>query len=226
MKNYAKILTTFILILAMVALPGKPAHAGIYEIIKAAVVKVIKAVDLKIQRMQNKTIWLQNAQKELENQMSKLKLKEISDWNEKQRKQYEEYYQELWRVKNALASYKKVRKVTERQLHIVEEYKRAWTLLQKDRNFSAQELGYMYKVYSGMLTESLRNLDQLMLVVNSFRTQMSDGKRLELISTVDRDMEATLNDLRKFSDRNFRLSVSRSASQLEAQRLKLMYGLK
>ena len=54
-------------------------------IIKEGIKKVIKAVDLQIQRQQNKIIWLQNAQKTLENTLSKTKLKEISDWVEKQR---------------------------------------------------------------------------------------------------------------------------------------------
>ena len=34
-------------------------------IIKEGITKVIVAVDLKIQRLQNETIWLQNAQKTL-----------------------------------------------------------------------------------------------------------------------------------------------------------------
>ncbi len=37
---------------------------------------------------QGMTIWLQNAQKTLENQMSKLKLKEIGDWANKQKELY------------------------------------------------------------------------------------------------------------------------------------------
>lgn len=49
-------------------------------IIKEGIKKVIVAVDLKIQRLQTKTIWLQNAQKALENTMSKLKLTQITDW--------------------------------------------------------------------------------------------------------------------------------------------------
>ncbi|HNU47553.1 MAG TPA: conjugal transfer protein TraI, partial [Bacteroidia bacterium] len=65
-------------------------------IIKEGIKKVIKAVDLKIQRLQNKTIWLQNAQKTLENKMSQLKLTEIRDWVQKQKKLYEDYFQELW----------------------------------------------------------------------------------------------------------------------------------
>lgn len=226
MRNYAKAILMGMLISLMVLMPEKPAHAiSIYEIIKAAVVKVIKAADLQIQRLQNRTIWLQNAQKELENTMSKLKLKEISDWTEKQKKQYEEYFDELWRVKNAIATYKKTKQVMERQLQIIEEYRRAWGLLQRDKNFTAQELNYMYRVYSGMLEESMKHLDQVVLIVNSFKTQMTDGKRLELIAGVDRDMEATLTDLRGFSNRNFRLSVSRTADLKESERLKKMYGL-
>ena len=62
------------------------AQIPILDIIKAAVKKVIKAADLQIQRLQNKTIWLQNAQKTLENKMSQLKLDEIKNWAEKQRK--------------------------------------------------------------------------------------------------------------------------------------------
>ncbi len=77
------------------------AQIPIAEIINAAVTKVIIAVDLKVQRLQNETIWLQYAQKALENKMSQLKLDEIKDWAEKQRKLYDDYFQELWKVKAA-----------------------------------------------------------------------------------------------------------------------------
>jgi hypothetical protein len=50
------------------------AQIPLAEVIKAGVKKVVKAVDLKVQRLQNKTIWLQNAQKVLENKLSKLRL--------------------------------------------------------------------------------------------------------------------------------------------------------
>mgnify|MGYP004106733677 CR=1 FL=1 len=79
------------LCISFTVLPVQQANAtpiAILEIIKAGIKKVIKAVDLKIQRLQNKTIWLQNAQKTLENTLSKLKLDEISEWTEKQKEQY------------------------------------------------------------------------------------------------------------------------------------------
>src|SRR5690606_15268889 len=158
-----KTIVTALLFTAMLGMPSAPANAGIYEIIKAAIVKVIKAVDLQIQRLQNRTIWLQNAQKELENVMSKLKLKEISAWTKKQREQYDSYFKELWKVKNAIAAYQQVRDIMKRQLQLVEEYKRAWGLLQQSGNFTPEELNYMFRVYSGMLEESLKNLEQLAL---------------------------------------------------------------
>src|ERR1044071_1629547 len=72
------------------------AQVVVLEVIKQGVKKAIKAVDLMVQRLQNKTIWLQNAQKVLENKLSEFKLSEIAQWTEKQRKLYKQYYDELW----------------------------------------------------------------------------------------------------------------------------------
>jgi hypothetical protein len=173
-----KLLAVVLLALCFMVSPVQNANAQIpiMEIIKQAITKVIVAVDLKIQRLQNKTIWLQNAQKVLENKMSELKLTEISDWVEKQRAQYANYFDELWRIKSALAYYQRIKDIIEKQLQIVNEYKGAWALFRQDKNFTADELDYILEVYSGIMDESVNNLDQLSLVINAFVTQMSDAK--------------------------------------------------
>ena len=56
--------------------------------------------------MQNKTIWLQNAQKVIENQLSKTKLTEISGWTEQQRTLYSDYYAELGKIKSGKLKFK------------------------------------------------------------------------------------------------------------------------
>src|SRR5687768_4052930 len=101
----------------------------IAKIIQEGVKKVIKAVDLMIQRLQNKTIWLQNAQKVLENKLNELKLTEIAEWTEKHRKLYQEYYEELWKVRNTIAMYQRVRQVMDKQVRIVDEYRRSWNMI-------------------------------------------------------------------------------------------------
>jgi hypothetical protein len=197
----------------------------IADIIKAAVKKVIKAADLKIQRLQNKTIWLQNAQKTLENKMSQLKLNEIRDWVQKQKKLYEDYFQELWKVKSAIANYKRVKDIIEQQLAMVNEYKGAWNLFRQDKNFTAEELEYMLTIYTGMMDESLKNIDQLFLVVNAYATQMTDAKRLEIINTVADNIQTQYFDLKEFNTQNKMLSLQRASELGEIEYVKRLYGI-
>jgi len=201
------------------------AAIAIAKIIKEAVKKVIKAVDLMIQRLQNKTIWLQNAQKVLENKLSELKLTEIAEWTEKHRKLYQEYYDELWKVKNTLAAYQRIRQIMDKQVRIVEEYKRAWNLVRQDKNFTEAEIDYMYRVYKGILNESVRNLDQILLVINSFKTQMTDAQRLLIITQAGDRIEQNLIDLLEFNMNTYQLSLNRARTQYEIDRVRKLYGL-
>lgn len=222
-----KLLASVGLILCCTVMPVQKVEAqlAIVEVIKEAVKKVIVAVDLQIQRLQNETIWLQNAQKTLENEMSKLKMAEISDWVEKHRKLYDDYFKELWEVKNALASYQRIADIIKRQTQIIKEYKEAWALFQRDKNFTREELDHIYSIYSGMIEESVKNIDQLFLVTSAFVTQMSDAKRLEIINTVSDNLEQQYTDLRDFNNQNKVLSLQRAAERGEIEYVKRLYGL-
>ena len=222
-----KLLASVALVVCCVVMPVQKTQAQIpiAEIIKQAVIKVIKAVDLKIQRLQNKTIWLQNAQKTLENKMSQLKLDEIKDWVEKQRKLYDDYFQELRQVKTALTYYQRVKDIIQRQVQIVKEYKTGWALFQQDKNFTKEELDYMKSIYSGMMEESIKNVDQLFLVVNAFITQMSDAKRLEIINTVSTNIEQQYVDIKDFNNQNKMVSLQRAVDRGEIEYVKRLYGL-
>ncbi|SFW70770.1 hypothetical protein SAMN02927921_03493 [Sinomicrobium oceani] len=227
MKKYARMLLLALCISFMV-LPVQQANAtpiAILEIIKAGIKKVIKAVDLKIQRLQNKTIWLQNAQKTLENTLSKLKLDEISEWTEKQKEQYREYYEELAKVKAIISYYQRIRDITQKQVRLVNEYQHAWQLIQQDEHFTSDEIEYMSEVYSGILEESLNNIDQITLIVQSFTTTMSDAKRLEIINNAADQVDANYDDLMRFNQQNVLLSLSRAKTSIEVQTVKKLYGL-
>lgn len=225
MKKYMVILPMSAMTL-FVALPkGANAQIAVLEVIKAGVKKVIKAVDLKVQRLQNETIWLQNAQKVLENQLSKLKLTEIADWTEKQKSLYSGYYEELWKIKSAIAYYKRIKNLTTKQVAIVDEYKWAWGLFTKDKHFAPEELEQMETVYKGILEESIKNLDMILLVASSFKTQMSDAKRLEIINEAANKMDGNYNDLKQFNHQNILLSIQRSKSLDETAKLKEIYGI-
>jgi hypothetical protein len=217
----------FIIILGATLVPAGNAEAANpwAAIIKAAIKKVVQAVDLMIQRRQNRVIRLQNAQKAIENTMAKLKLEQIADWVKKQRDLYKEYYEELKKVKAVIAYYFRVKEIAEKNSRLVDEYRRVWGLLSNDENFTAQELAYIHQVYVGILETSAKNLDLLAVIVKSFTTQMSDAKRLAIIEKAGRQVDDNLSDLTTFNRENILLSVSRTKTAHEAEVVRKLYGI-
>lgn len=201
------------------------AQIPIVQIIKAGIKKVIMAIDLQVQRVQNKTIWLQNAQKQIENILSDTKLDEISDWTKKQKDLYGNYFDELWQVKKYIEYYHRIKEVAETQVKIVGAYESAYNLLKQDKHFTPGEIEYMGKVYSGIIDASLKNLDQLSIVINSFATQMSDESRLAIINQSAESITENYNDLKAFNSQNMMLSLQRSEDLNEVAVVKQLYGL-
>lgn len=224
-----KKLITCLILLLLVGTPARPAAKTaalpILEIVKAVTKKVIKAIDLRIQKLQNKTIWLQNAQKQVENLLSKLKLDEISDWTQKQKDLYKGYYEELAKVKSIITYYQRIKDITKKQTKLVQEYERAWNLLRQDTHFKDSEIQYMERVYSGILEQSIKNIDQIFFILDSFTTQMSDLKRLEIINAAANQIDASYDDLRMFNEQNMLLSLQRAKTEADATRVKQFYGI-
>jgi len=194
-------------------------------IIKEGIKKVIVAIDLKIQRLQTKTIWLQNAQKVIENAMSELKLGQITDWVQKQKDLYQEYFDELWKVKDVLSYYHRIKEITQQEVSLVKQYHSAWAGVRQDGHFTANELLYIGQVYTGILSESLKNLNQLALVINSFTTQMTDAKRLDIINKAADGMQRNYDDLQQFNQQNIGVSLQRSKDVHDIDVVKQLYGI-
>lgn len=224
MKRYLSLLLICIT-LSTTPVATTQAQIPVMEIIKAAVVKVIKAFDLMIQRLQNKSIALQNAQRVLENTLSKLKLAEIADWTEKSRELYRKYFDELWKVRSTLATYQRVSLIIQRQKQLIEQYQFTWQVVNQDKHFTAQEINYMYRVYTGIIDQSLQNIDQILVVINSYKTQMSDAKRLEIINKAGDQIDKNYNDLLMFNNQNVQLSLNRSKDAADLAAVKKLYGI-
>jgi hypothetical protein len=221
-----KLLIVALCLTACFLVPGNArAQFVIADIIKLVVTKVINAIDLAVQQVQNKTIVLQNAQKELENAMSELQLNDISNWVEKQRKLYADYYQELWEVKQVITDYDKVKSIVQLQSRIVSEYNQAYNLFKQDKHFTAAELDHMGQVYTGILNESLQNLNQALLVIDSLVTQMDDAGRIKIIDQASGGIQKNYNDLQRFNQQNIQLSIQRGKAEGDVETVKRLYGL-
>ncbi|MBE7178651.1 MAG: conjugal transfer protein TraI [Mucilaginibacter polytrichastri] len=225
MKKYMVILPLSAITL-FVSLPQKAdAQVAIAEVIQAGIKKVIRAVDLKVQRLQNQTIWLQNAQKVLENQLSRLRLTEIAAWTEKQKALYSEYYEELWNIKTAIAYYHGIRELSTRQTAMIREYRNTWQIIAGDAHFSVAEREHMERVYKGILEAAMKNIDQVLLISAAGKTQMSDAERLDIIQQANEAIGNNYQDLKQFNRQNAQLSINRARDVSEIDELRTLYGL-
>jgi hypothetical protein len=134
------------------------------------------------------------------------------------------YYDELWKIKSTIAYYQRIKDLTVKQVALVTEYQHAWSLLKQDKHFSASELVQMESVYTGILTASARNLDQIMLIINSNQTQMTDEQRLELINHAGDRLDDNYSDIRRYNTENEMLSLQRSKDLGDTQTTKALYG--
>jgi len=216
----------FVITFAIIAVCGF-AHAQfvVGTVLNQTVGRVIRAIDLKVQRMQNETIWLQNAQKALENELSKLRLSEIAGWSGQQQQLYSQYYSELGQIKSCISYYQRIKNLTVKQAALISEYQNAWALLHNDQHFTVAELNQMQQVYTGILNASAKNLDQIMLVINPGKTQMSDEQRLELINKACDQLDGNYSDLQQFNTQNEMLSLQRAKDASEVLTLKQYYGI-
>lgn len=221
-QKFILLLTLIVIILAAPEANAQvPATSAFTGLIK----KVIVAIDLGVQRLQNKTIVLQNAQQQIENTLHLNSMQDISGWLDKERNLYAGYYNELAQVKKLLADYQMVKEVISRQKQLLSEYRQASALFSRDAHFSANELRYMGTIYDGILQESLRNLEAVTTAVTSLATQMDDADRWLRIDEAAKAMQLNLDHLRQFNRQNALLSLSRSRDARDRSTVQQLYGL-
>lgn len=195
------------------------------SIIKSITGKVIRALDLQVQRIQTHTILLQEAQKELENAMSALRLGEIQDWTEQLKDLYADYFQELWQVKDVLSTYHKVAEAVAREDQIVAGCRNATQLFTAQTHFSAAEMQHILAVYTGILTESAQNLDLLTTAIQPYALQMTDQQRLVNIDAAAAGIDRNYADMQRYTNQNELIALQRAGDENDYLTLKKMYGL-
>lgn len=131
----------------------------------------------------------------------------------------------LLEVSPAVRNYRRVKDIADCQLLLVKEYRSAYDRFRKDDNFNADEVAYMGQVYDNLFQQSLRNLDELLVVVTAGKTRMSDDERLQAIDRIYADMQDKLMFLRHFNNNTTVLSVQRAKERSDVQTVRKIYGL-
>lgn len=139
---------------------------------------------------------------------------------------HETFLDALLQVSPTVRNYRKVGSIIEMQISIVERYNHARSRFSTSGLFTAGELSYLGQVYERLMGESLRNLEELTMVLTSGQARMSDDERLETIDRVFDDMEDKLLFLNDFNSKGAILGLQRAKEKHDADAIRLLNGIK
>lgn len=131
----------------------------------------------------------------------------------------------LMQVSPAVKKYKRIADIISYQVRIAKEYKLAFNRFKEEKQFTIEEVDYLGKVYSNLFNESLKNLDELAMVITSGKLRMSDDERLQAIDKIYQSVEGQYSFLKEFTNNSNLLSLQRKAEKAEIEMSRRIYGL-
>jgi hypothetical protein len=116
----------------------------------------------------------------------------------------------LYAVNPAVRNYKRIPLIVNYQLVLMKEYRRAYDRFKSDPNLTASEIRYLESVYTYLVKQSLRNIEELTMITTASKLRMSDDERMRAIDRIYFDMESKLSFLRYFNNSTQLLALQRS----------------
>lgn len=136
--------------------------------------------------------------------------KTVKDMTEGNFSLHKTFLDALMQVSPAVRNYKRVAEIVEYQISIVKESRNGMNQFIKSGNFSGQEINYFEKVYGNLLNQSLRNLNELTIVITADKLRMSDDERLKAVDDIYEQMQDKLLFLRNFNTTSNVLALQRA----------------
>ncbi|ABQ07361.1 MULTISPECIES: hypothetical protein [Flavobacterium] len=136
--------------------------------------------------------------------------KTVKDMTEGNFSLHKTFLDALMQVSPAVKNYKRVAEIVEYQISIVKESRNGMNRFIKSGNFSGQEINYFEKVYGNLLNQSLRNLDELTMIITADKLRMSDDERLKAVDDIYEQMQDKLLFLRNFNTTSNVLALQRA----------------
>jgi hypothetical protein len=131
----------------------------------------------------------------------------------------------LFKINPSVRNYKRIPYIIQYQQFIVKEYKRAFDRFKHDPNLTVREIKYLENVYLYLTKQSLRNLDELLMVITAAKLRMSDEERLQAIDRIYYDMESKIVFLKVFNNNTQLMVMQRNRQQRELNTLYKIFNV-
>lgn len=137
---------------------------------------------------------------------------------------HETFLNNLLQVSPAVKNYHKVAEIISYQIRLVKDCQQGLTGFKSSGQFTVTEISYLSKVYGNLFDQSLRQLDELTLVLTAGQLRMSDEERLEAIDRIHSSLQDQLNFLTAFNQENQVLAISRAKASQEMTQIRNLYS--
>lgn len=131
----------------------------------------------------------------------------------------------LMAVNPTVRNYRRIPYIISYQKLLLSEYKNAYNRFKQDPNFTVDELTYLFNVYTFLLDASLRNLDELAMIITATKLRMNDQERLQAVDRIFYDMESKLFFLRSFNNNTQLLAIQRARRANDVRTMSRLYGV-
>ncbi|TPG38534.1 TerB family tellurite resistance protein [Flavobacterium pectinovorum] len=152
--------------------------------------------------------------------------KTVKDISEGNFSLHKTFLDALMQVSPVVKNYKRVEDIINFQMLLMKESKNGLNRFVKSGNFSEKEISYFEKVYGNLLSQSLRNLDELTMVITADKLRMSDDERLQAVDDIYVQMQDKLLFLRNFNVSSNLLALQRAKEAKDVYASKELQELK
>ncbi len=130
----------------------------------------------------------------------------------------------LLQISPAVRKYAKVADIISFQIKIVKESKAALNEFKMNKQFSVGEIDYMGKVFGNLLSESLKTLEELTMILTAGKLRMSDDERLKAIDKIYDDVLEQYGFVNEFSNSTAILSMQREKEKMDVDLMRKIHG--
>ena len=131
----------------------------------------------------------------------------------------------LFAINPSVAKYKRIPDIIRYQQLLMKEYRRAFNRFKNDSHLTPDEIRYLEKVYESLVKQSLKNLEELAMIVTANKLRMSDDERIQSIDRIYFDIENKLSFLRYFNNSTQLLVMQRAKEGSDVEAAKKLYEL-
>ena len=136
-----------------------------------------------------------------------------------------DFFSSLKNVNPSIRNMAKVADIIAFQVYIGRELGRVYNFCATNKHFTPEEIRYISKVHTNMLLLTDASVSELLTIIQSGKTQMTDDERIHRIDKIYNEMNDKCVFVRAFGNDTQIIGMERAKEERETELLRCNYGI-